>query len=499
MGKRLKLLIFIVAYNAQDTILDVLSRIPSQLKVEFEYDILVIDDSSKDMTFALANDLKTHQDIKNLYVLYNPVNQGYGGNQKIGYHFAIKNGYDFVALLHADGQYAPESLPDILQPLSNGRADAVFGSRMMTPGGALKGGMPLYKFVGNKILTRFENLFLGTGLSEFHSGYRAYSVEALKKIPFHLNTNDFHFDTEIIIQFVIARLRIVEIPIPTYYGNEICHVNGLKYARDVMKTVIKARVQRLGIFYDRRFDCAGKSDFHDLYRLKEGFLSPHVLCLTSIQKGSRVLDLGCSHGYLGEQLRKQLDCHVTGVDIFPLPKGMLDEFIQWDLNCGLPPLDYRNYQYILLLDVIEHLACPEVFIDRLRDVVKLNPSIKILASTANIAFFINRLSLMFGAFNYGHRGILDKTHARLFTFASFHRLFEQGGFIVTSTIGIPAPFPLAFGSNRISKLLMEANRFLLSFRSGLFSYQIFMVVKPLPSLDYLLKESITESHRRSTL
>ena len=107
-----------------------------------------------------------------LHVLFNPVNQGYGGNQKIGYHFAIEKKFDFVALLHGDGQYAPECLPNLVKPLKRGEADAVFGSRMMKKGAALQGGMPKYKFVGNKILSWFENKILRTNFTEFHSGYR---------------------------------------------------------------------------------------------------------------------------------------------------------------------------------------------------------------------------------------------------------------------------------------------------------------------------------------
>src|SRR4029077_15755743 len=131
-----------------------------------------------------------------------------------------------------------------------------FGSRMLEKGGARCGGMPLYKLLGNRILSSFQNRMLGASLSEFPSGYRVYSVAALERIPFQLNTNDFHFDTEIIIQLMLGGMRITELPIPTYYGDEICRVNGLKYAWDVTKAVIVARSQQLGLFYDRRFDCA---------------------------------------------------------------------------------------------------------------------------------------------------------------------------------------------------------------------------------------------------
>ena len=137
-----------------------------------------------------------------MHVLFNPVNQGYGGNQKIGYHFAIEQGFDFVALVHGDGQYAPECLPDLVRPLREGRADAVFGSRMLEKGGARRGGMPLYKFVGNRILSWFQNRMLGRVAQRV--SFRATGFirwPRSRKVPFELNTNDFHFDTEIIIQF----------------------------------------------------------------------------------------------------------------------------------------------------------------------------------------------------------------------------------------------------------------------------------------------------------
>ena len=134
----------------------------------------------------------------------------------------------------------------MVAPLERGEADAVFGSRMLDEGAARRGGMPLYKYVGNKILTRVENVAAGTSLSEWHSGYRAYSVAALRDVPFDRNHDDFDFDTQIIVQLIEAGKRIVEIPIPTYYGDEICHVNGLGYARDVTRDVLRYRAHKMG-------------------------------------------------------------------------------------------------------------------------------------------------------------------------------------------------------------------------------------------------------------
>ncbi len=154
-------------------------------------------------------------------VIRNAQNLGYGGNQKLGYRLAMEDDLDIVVMLHGDGQYAPECLEEMVAPLERGEADAVLGSRMMEKGAARRGGMPLYKHLGNRALTVFENTMLGTSLTEFHSGYRAYSVRALRRIPFEQNSDDFDFDTEIIIQLHAAGLRITETPIPTYYGDEI--------------------------------------------------------------------------------------------------------------------------------------------------------------------------------------------------------------------------------------------------------------------------------------
>mgnify|MGYP000197448909 CR=1 FL=1 len=240
-----KLLIYIIAFNHEEFIVNVLKRIPLNLSKKYEVEILINDDSSADNTFDLSyRYTKNAPGNFKFTILYNPTNQGYGGNQKIGYHYAIKNNFDYVVLLHGDGQYAPEELPKLLNGLHHGKFDVVIGSRMIKKKDALKGGMPLYKLVGNVILTKIQNFLLKTHLAEFHSGYRIYSVKSLKKIPFYLNTNDFHFDTEILIQLFLINSKIKEISIPTFYGDEICHVNGIKYAFNIIKTTSIAALQK---------------------------------------------------------------------------------------------------------------------------------------------------------------------------------------------------------------------------------------------------------------
>ena len=208
--------VFIVAYNAEKHIETVLNRIPDWVSNKLT-EVFIIDDSSEDATVQKVVSAKWTKSDTPLRVFRTAYNQGYGGNQRLGYSYAISQKVDIVVLLHGDGQYAPEFLPEILAEYSRPPgADAVYGSRFMTKWGALKGGMPFYKFFGNRILTWIQNKIIGTQMSEMHSGYRSYRTSALKKVPFEANSLGFDFDSDIIIQFVAAGLTIREVPIPTF-------------------------------------------------------------------------------------------------------------------------------------------------------------------------------------------------------------------------------------------------------------------------------------------
>jgi glycosyltransferase involved in cell wall biosynthesis len=488
-----RLLVFVVAYYAESTLKNVLERIPADLFRDYNCEILVIDDGSEDRTFAIGQQYRSSHPEIPLTVLRNELNQGYGGNQKIGYAYAVAEGFDIVALLHGDAQYAPEELPKLAAPIAAGDTDAVFGSRMMTSGAALRGGMPLYKYVGNRVLTRVQNLLLGTKLSEFHSGFRVYSVPMLAKLPFRLNSNDFHFDTEIIIQILNADARITELPIPTYYGDEICRVNGIKYAKNVVLATLRNTAHRAGVLYQRRFDTAR---VEEKYALKLGYPSSHTYAIDAVPSGAKVLDIGGGSGAMAQQLT-QKQCDVCVVDQFePARKQSGITYQVKDLDAAVP--DVKGFSHILMLDIIEHLVNPEAFMDEIRRQFTYDKQTLIMTSP-NIAFAVLRLQLLLGQFNYNHTGILDFTHRRLFNFSALLRLLGDAGFRVKEVRGVPAPFPKALGDGPVARALLRINLALIRISKTLFSYQIYVVAEGTPDLGFLLRSARESQAAAATL
>ena len=470
-----KIGILVVAYNAASTLAGVLDRIPPDFRPKI-HEILVCDDASNDATYLVGLGYKQLSPHLPLTVIRHPENLGYGGNQKAGYRLAIEHGLDIVVLLHGDGQYAPECLPDIVAPLERGECDAVFGSRMMERGKARGGGMPRYKYLGNRILTTVQNALLDMDLSEFHSGYRAYSVDALRAVPFEKNTDDFNFDTQIIIELHDAGRKIVEVPIPTYYGDEICHVNGVRYAKDVVMDVLRYRMGKAGL------GAGDVSEMGDEYDLKPSDESSHGRILARLAKEppSRILDLGCSGGRLGELLREQ-GHEVTGVDNVELP-GVVDRlnrFLRADLEAGIPDEVGGGYNFIICADVLEHTSRPEVLLVDARR--RLVDGGAILASIPNFAHWYPRARVVLGAFDYDQRGILDKTHLRFFTRSSFRRLAAGTGFEVRRAEPVGLPFDvLDMLGDRPRRLARVVDRAALAVSPKLFAYQFIFELAPAP-------------------
>ncbi|MBI4894365.1 MAG: glycosyltransferase family 2 protein [Candidatus Aenigmarchaeota archaeon] len=243
----MKIIIFMPAYNAAKTIESVFPRIPKSVYRKL-HKIIIVNDGSRDDTAKVVK--KLSRLYKKIKLITHKVNRGYAQTQKTGYKAALAMGADVVVMLHSDGQYSPEYLDKLLEPLENNKADVVQGSRILG-GEALKGGMPSYKFVGNRISSFIENIVSGLDISEYHSGYMLYNKKALTKIPFekladiyHSHKGTCHYDGEMILISNRMGLRIKEVPIPTIYAGEISHVNPYTYGFEVLQVIIRYVTKR---------------------------------------------------------------------------------------------------------------------------------------------------------------------------------------------------------------------------------------------------------------
>jgi glycosyltransferase involved in cell wall biosynthesis len=229
--------VLVPAYNAGATVEKMFARIPEAARRRIRR-YFAVNDGSRDDTAAALDRLRTA--FPTLTVLTHETNRGYGEAEKTLLRRALAEDVGVGVLLHADGQYSPEKIPELLEPFDNGTADLVQGSRMLG-GGALKGGMPLYKFLANKALTAIENQAFGMHLAEYHSGYMLYSRRALRTIPFEKLSSSFDFDLEMIVLAHAKGLRIAEIAIPTIYAGERSHLNPIRYGCDVLGVVRQYR------------------------------------------------------------------------------------------------------------------------------------------------------------------------------------------------------------------------------------------------------------------
>ncbi|MCX7764087.1 MAG: glycosyltransferase family 2 protein [Bacteroidia bacterium] len=240
-----KVVVVLPAYNAEATLEATLREIDQNLVDE----IVLVDDASQDRTVELARRLGLE------HIIIHERNKGYGGNQKTCYTYALQLGADIVIMLHPDYQYTPKLLPAMAHLVASGLYSVVLGSRILG-GGALRGGMPLYKYIANRFLTAFQNLFLGAKLSEYHTGYRAYSREVLEKIPWQRNSDDFIFDNEFLSQVIYAGFPIGEVSCPTRYFPEASSINfrrSVWYGLGVIRVTIQHVLARWGIYRHPRY------------------------------------------------------------------------------------------------------------------------------------------------------------------------------------------------------------------------------------------------------
>ncbi len=249
MVRNKKVIVVLPAFNAEHTLKQTYQEIPFDIVDE----VILVDDASSDKTVAIAKQLGIH-------VIVHQKNLGYGGNQKTCYTAAIVHGADFVVMLHPDYQYTPKLISSIVYLLECGEFDVVLGSRILG-GKAISGGMPFYKYISNRILTFIQNILLGAKLSEYHTGYRAFSRIVLERIPWQKNSDDFLFDNQMLSQIIFHDYHVGEITCPARYFPEASSINfsrSLTYGIGCLLTAVQFRLNRLHLIKSDIFSFTGK-------------------------------------------------------------------------------------------------------------------------------------------------------------------------------------------------------------------------------------------------
>lgn len=244
-----KLIVVMPAYNAEKTLRQTYDELPH----EYVDEVILVDDASGDSTVRIARAL-------GINTILHPENKGYGANQKTCYREALRHGADIVVMVHSDYQYSPRLVAAMASMIASGHYDIVLGSRILG-GTALPGGMPLYKYLANRCLTLIENMFLGAKLSEYHTGFRAFTSKVLGTLPLEENSDDFVFDNEMLVQAVYFGFTIGELSCPTRYFKDASSVNlrrSIEYGFGVLATTIKYLLMKLGVRKFRIFDKGGK-------------------------------------------------------------------------------------------------------------------------------------------------------------------------------------------------------------------------------------------------
>lgn len=473
-----KLGVFVLTYNAEKFIEDTLQRIPECIwnAVEMVY---IIDDCSFDETTktVLSYPEKHPKYRDKIRIFRNRINRRYGGNQKYGYQYAIDQGLDAVVMLHGDGQYAPEMLPEMFRPLVEQDADMVNGSRMICGKNALAGGMPRYKFIANIFLTKVENLLSGLHMSEFHSGFRGYSTRFLKRIPLWECSDEWHFDSHILFQAKQAKAKIVEISIPTHYGEEVCNVNGIAYGLNCIRSAFMFALHRMGLLLIPRYDLR-PAHLIENRRLDERFSDHSRIVGALLRKGvqgRKVLDIGFGCAAIAAKL-KEASAILDGIDCNPAAVEENGKIYRKAYLADANDLDdiglSEKYDIIILSDILQYLVHPEEFLSRLKKYLVKGGLL--VVNVPNIANIHVRLSLLRGNFTLHHRGILDEKALHFYTINSLRQTLKKTCWRVekrdVTEVPIVQTVPLLHWG--IFKSLTHIGRLFTLMLPGLFAYHI---------------------------
>lgn len=429
-----------------------------------------------------------------IHVLSVQADSGRGYLKKLGFHYATENGFSVVVALHSSCQPSGQSLASLIRPILSDEADAVLG--IPSECDHVETAFSLSALFGRaakRVCSIVFSKIAGASEKHIRHDYSAVAVHALKQLPFEYNENDDRFDFEFFIQLRRAGLRMAEVHLTAGHAVNASPPCGLADFLCALRAIVHSRCNDLGVQYDKKFDC---NCTEVLYDLKMGYPSSHTLVLEEVPSGSKVLDVGCGPGLFSAKL-KEKGCRVHGLDRSRSPDtaNYLDAFVLSDLDKDGLNVPLKDYDHILLMDIIEHLDSPEGLLEEIRH---RSPAIRptVIITVPNVGFFLSRLSLLSGNFQYGKQGVLDFTHKRLFTVKSLKTLLQQCGYHIECIKGIPGPYPKALGPGLVSHTLVQANLYLARLWPGLFAYQVFARAYPKPTYrQFLIPAKPAVDHR----
>lgn len=398
-----------------------------------------------------------------------PRSAGYGGTRKAALELSLRLGLDRVVLMRGDGRHPPEAIPSLLTEGLDEQSGVMMAARSTGGVSGLRAEGSKARRLVHALVAAFMNRILGLRLRDYHTGFRLYATEALRRVPFQLNANDAAFDLHLLIQMRGVGAAIREVGVLPTWREFSSALEGVRYAVRGCGTAVDYRLHQLHVVRRGRYFV----DQDIRYRFKSSPTSSHMQIISAIRPGSRVLDLGCSRGLFAARLRAK-GVRVTGVDLGPPGEilGEIEKYFERDLEQPLELPVGRTFDYVVLSDVIEHLRNRAQLLKHARSYLKEGG--RLIVSTGNIALWFYRLSLLIGRFEYGPRGILDETHVHLYTRAAFRREVERAGFRIVRERVSGLPFELIFestGRSRLVRALDLSYHALARLWPALFAYQ----------------------------
>ncbi len=462
------ILIFATTDSETSVISAFIQNLPTTFEQNVNFHYLILKDLPEHLPASTLMPKSVTQNRNDITILSSPIRMGQGGNQKIGYRYAIEKGFDLVIYLPRIETYSENTLKDIIRIWEDRKPDVIRPSRST-----------------RRTLDSIEYKISGIEASSSHQKPCAFSVQFLSRIPFELNSDEEHFDVEIVLQACALGSAIAEF---TYAQDAKAGMEpSLKaaYFWNSVKACLKYRFQRIGFFCTMQY--RGLLSHDTRYSDKSSYWgSSHQRVISRLRLPARVLDLGCGPGFVSKKLKEE-GCYVVGMDSMPVENYPGDKFYQVDLEKERPPTALSSFDYVLLLDVLEHLSDPERFLIQCRYSAGSEKPPTFMISTGNVAFIGVRVSLGIGFFTYGERGILDVTHKRLFTLHSFRRMLRDTGYEIRRVEGVGVPFQLVF-SGFIGRCLSQCSSFLAKLRPSLFAFQIIIEASPKPHSLMLLSQ-----------